>query len=1083
MKKSNSFNIAVTRTKIVVPRLRAEIMSRARLLNAFNDLLDYKLMIVAAPAGYGKTSLIIDFAQHTELPVCWYSLDAADQDLVRFLAHFIASIKQKFPTFGRKSLAALNSMSQERFNTDTFLSVIINEIIEKVTEHFVIVLDDYHLVEESRLVNSFVNRFIQEMDENCHFVIASRTLLALEDMSLLVARNQVTGLSYEDLAFDPEEIQKLLLQNYHRNLTLDEARKLADETEGWVTGLVLSTQLVGGDLDTRSRGAKVSGIGLYDYLAQQVLDRQTPPVKEFLMRSSLLEEFDPQLCEEVIGYALQVQADWNGLMQDVFQRNLFVLPVGEEGNWLRYHHLFRDFLQKRLLIERPDEFRAIQKRLTVIYTRRGEWERAYEYVHKFSSRVELVEFVAQASNDLIDHGRLLTLSKWMADLPQELVSANATLISVQGVLASSNGEHSRALELLSEAIEDFEEQKDLRGLLFSYIRRSYAYRLMGNYEATLSDIEQALAIVSQDAAFEVYRPAALIEKGSDLYFLGHLKQAYDVFTEAYKASQESGFGDLQGKILMLLGMVDKSLGRYAKAEEEYQQALAAYQKSGNIAWQTSLLNSLGVLQQLRGEYEAATANLEKAVEYSRSFKSPRLESYSLASLGDVFQDLGATEEAASVYHQARKLAQQSFDRHLLTLLDIGEADLSRSVGDLAKASQLLEQAQEETESSGSKLESALQKMSMAAVLLEKKQYRKAIKILEKVRAYFSEEGQQAEATRALLLLIACQAEIKAPAALDEQIDLLDELLSKKELENLITMSAIQVKKYIAGLAERQPARQPISEVWQKIQVFEHRRIALRQTLRRQVSAVQVGQPKVVIHSLGKMSVKVSNRMLTGRDWRIQTARDLFYYLVSKPAGVRKDVVGETFWPGSSPEELKLKFKNAVYRLRLAVGKDVVLFDNDTYQFNRSLDYEDDAELFIKELAVAERTDEEEPQMVHYKNALKLYKGDYLPELDFDWVYARRESLRQLYVGAILKLSHMNLSRKDFAASLALSQRAIQYDPGLEEAHRLAMRAYAGTGNRTAITRQYMSCRQALLDEFGVEPSEETRKLYEQFSQA
>jgi ATP/maltotriose-dependent transcriptional regulator MalT len=352
------------------------------LLNAFNDLLDYKLMIVAAPAGYGKTSLIIDFAQHTELPICWFSLDAADQDLVRFLAHLIASIKQKFPAFGRKSLAALNSMTQERFDTETFLSVIINEIVEKVTEHFVIVLDDYHLIEESKLVNSFVNRFIQEMDENCHFVIASRTLLALEDMSLLVARNQVTGLSYEDLAFVPEEIQRLLEQNYHRRLTINEATKLAEETEGWVTGLVLSTQLVGVEFPNRNRIAKVSGVGLYDYLAQQVLERQTPEVREFLLRSSLLEEFDPQLCAEVIGNALQVQADWDGLMQEVFQRNLFVLPVGEEGNWLRYHHLFRDFLQKRLLIESPDEFRAIQKRLTVIYTRRGEWERAYEYVYK-----------------------------------------------------------------------------------------------------------------------------------------------------------------------------------------------------------------------------------------------------------------------------------------------------------------------------------------------------------------------------------------------------------------------------------------------------------------------------------------------------------------------------------------------------------------------------------------------------------------------------------------------------------------------------------------------------------------------------
>ncbi len=203
-------NIPVTRTKYVIPRRRADLLSRQRLLDVLQGLLDEKLIILAAPAGYGKTSLLIDLAYHTELPVCWCSLDPLDRDLKRFVAYFIASISQRYPNFGSQSSIILQSLSTSSPDIDRLVTAIVNEAYDTIQEHFLIILDDFHFVNDQEEINHFIGRFIQEVDENCHLIISSRTLLSLPDLPLMVARSQVGGLGFDELAFKAEEIQELI---------------------------------------------------------------------------------------------------------------------------------------------------------------------------------------------------------------------------------------------------------------------------------------------------------------------------------------------------------------------------------------------------------------------------------------------------------------------------------------------------------------------------------------------------------------------------------------------------------------------------------------------------------------------------------------------------------------------------------------------------------------------------------------------------------------------------------------------------------------------------------------------------------
>ncbi len=311
-------NTMVTRTKIIVPRRPANLLTRGCLVDLMLDLLEYRFILVTAPAGYGKTSLLIDFAHQADMPVCWYSLDALDQDPQCFLAHFIASIAERFPNFGRQAEAILSD-SSAGFDLNQLVRVVVNEAYERIREHFVIVLDDSHLVAGNKTIDHFVSSFAQHVDENCHLFLSSRTPPNLPDLGLMTARSQMGGLASQELAFRADEIQSLMLQNYHLSMPASEAGKLARDTEGWITGLLLSAQSMGQGMDDRVRLAQASGVGLYDYLAQQVLDRQPAPVRDFLLRTSLLEEFDADLCVKVLG----ADENWRDLM-DVWR----LLPNG-----------------------------------------------------------------------------------------------------------------------------------------------------------------------------------------------------------------------------------------------------------------------------------------------------------------------------------------------------------------------------------------------------------------------------------------------------------------------------------------------------------------------------------------------------------------------------------------------------------------------------------------------------------------------------------------------------------------------------------------------------------------------------------
>jgi len=253
--------------------------------------------------------------------------------------------------------------------------------------------------------------------------------------------------------------------------------------------------------------------------------------------------------------------------------------------------------------------------------------------------------------------------------------------------------------------------------------------------------------------------------------------------------------------------------------------------------------------------------------------------------------------------------------------------------------------------------------------------------------------------------------------------------------------------------------------------------ALRKRLRRMLKAVPLSTSRLTIQTMGKPQVRVNGKLVTRSHWLSASVRDLFFYLLLSPRPLSKDEIGAAFWPEIDPDTLKLRFKNNLYRLRHALGTDVVLFENNMYFFNRHQDYELDVEEFDSHITQARIAGPLEDKLAQLRAATKLWNGSFLLGVDASWAWPERQRLERECLEAFRQLAGLLHQAGDRASALHACRRALEVNPCLEDFHRLAMTLHAEMGDRLAVIWQYQECRKALLAEMDVTPSQETEALY------
>ncbi|MEM7028599.1 MAG: BTAD domain-containing putative transcriptional regulator [Chloroflexota bacterium] len=1069
----------VVKTKISLPRRRSHLLTRTRLLTVLEKIHDYRIVIVVAPAGYGKSSLLIDFAHSHPMKTCWYAIDALDNNPLRFLNHFVASIKHQFPHFGSQTQSILNEqINVDQDYVDRLLVSLVNDIYEQIEEPMTIMVDDYHLVGNNQLINYFVGTLAQLIDEDCHLVITSRATVDLPELALMIGRTQITGLGMSELAFKPDEIQSLFQTHLGLDLASAEAETLAEDTEGWITGVLLSAQTKAGNVTNNLYQARLSGINVHDYLAQQIFDQQTPTMQRFLLLTALLQEFNAVRCQEVLSdFRDDAMPDWETLIRQLAKNNLFVTWVDADGSWLRYHHLFQAFLEQMAITQIPQEREHILRTLGDINVEAENWEEAYSYYTQIGRVQDLVNLIKIAGLPLVRQGQFSLLKTWLGSIPEASLQQEPILISLRGTIEINLGQFQVGLQLQDLAITLARNESAPSQLIQILLDRAITHRYAADYEASLQDASEALDLSEQSGEL-VSQADSLRIKGSVHYHLGQFDQSVDALEKALSICQILNQGQNIAAVRLELGLVYTNLGFFERAQNYNAKAFAYWQETNNLAWQANICINQGLTYFLQGNYLGSVRELEVALTVAQGSGIIRCEAFALTTLGDVFLDLGGLEAAFKAYDQAAKLANQVNERFLIFYLLLSQAQTAQLKGLVEQAETYQAQAAQYIAENSTPYEQGIFHLRCGEMALHVDNYVAAIQDLRLALKSFSDQGYQIECLQtALYLAVAYQHEQNLEASRQYYEQALG-ISKKMDNRHPLTIAGYRIRKHLQSSSNN---LEPLHQLKLQVNQFKHDQARLRRKLRQQVSAISFDHPQITIRTLGEMQVQLKNRTISNSEWLNQPQmRELFFYLLLHPTGLSKDDLDASLWPDSSQSQLKRKVRNTIYRLRRTLEAEVIVFNShtDLYQFNRNLDYDYDAENFRNLLNVAKEATSGPEKQLFYEKAVQCYQGPFLPHLDGQWVWSEREALSKDYVNANMLLAQLYLQSHTYDEALDCYKRVLSEVPGFEEAYREAMRVQAQLGNRLAVARLYERCQSELEEEVGVPVSPQTQELYQ-----
>ena len=415
-------------TKFHIPSRRADLVPLPRLVERLNDGLKGKLIIVSAPAGFGKTTIVANWIDN-KLPdnyhgrVAWLSLDEKDNGLTRFFTYFIAALQNVEPGMGDELRTALNSSQNHQI--EILLTLLINEIAA-IEKNFVIVLDDYHLISTIQ-IHQAIQFLLENQPPNLLMVIASRDEPFLP-LSRLRARGDMVEIRAVDLRFSYQEAAHYLNQVMSLGLPDDDILALATRTEGWITGLHLAALSMKDQDDPKKFIVEFTGgdRDIIDFLIDEVLSHHSDKSKKFLLRSSILDRLNGSLCA-----AVTQQEDAQGTLHLLEQENVFIVPLDNCRQWYRYHYLFADVLRQRLVESvSSDEIKKLHQYASQWFEENGLLIEAVEHRFKAEDSGEVIRLIESNAGQMFLNSQLNTLLKWHDQLPHDLIEKHPKLCMI-----------------------------------------------------------------------------------------------------------------------------------------------------------------------------------------------------------------------------------------------------------------------------------------------------------------------------------------------------------------------------------------------------------------------------------------------------------------------------------------------------------------------------------------------------------------------------------------------------------------------------------------------------------------------------
>ncbi len=1116
----------VIETKLIPPELRPGLIERPRLLEAFSQLRNRKATFLVAPAGYGKTTLLLQALDTNKMPMVWYRLDTHDNNLSLFVKHLNAGLRKHLRHSGQEIPGLLKpepaaAQSHER----SLVSSLVNHLAARVGDGLVIVLDDWHVVTEPS-IHSLIKALFFHIPPGIHIVISSRTSLPTSFFPLLIT-GQAVVLRAEELRFNTEEIKAFVSRNLksrHPRVSRQAILDFEHMTGGWPAALTLledrslrsSTHSNFFLPDSRHLDSKTRAI--YEYLETEVLNEQPDDVRRFLLATSVLNSITPANCDSLLGITYSSR-----LLDYLNLEQLFVVPIEGRKKAYRYHELFRRFLLNRLGPERRSMLvKAGQKARQA-----GQFEEAAEYFSLAEAKEDTLSVIKDMIRRDIRAGRWQAAKERSRRISAVDLASDPWLSLYKAHVEASRGKLTDAETWVVRANEMFESTGERLGLSEGQVLMARILRSRGRCHESMAFLDQACRNLTKQEISQRFQIA--LERALNLFMTGEPHQAKTLLINAFRQAQEQNDG-------LALSYIAETLGNLNYIQGECQEALRIFEL-GVEAFPESRLPGYWLEEgrcwiylgwgQLDQALEHAKKNLEARKKFDPTGTLPAAYGY----VGCVYTELGELRLAEEHYRKALQMGEDPFAHalskaHLARCLSLqgrwaealgaakevldeveNESILQAickvvvstvfiRVGDLLRAQSLLQEAIRFMDGCGmsgwplcnaygllSGILFSLEGVSDAHALAAKDYARRHIALAARMnyvqnllmKANDLYDPILGECLESGFEVGFCQRVFVKRG--ERSLGLLAKLAANNDpdvrMRTVVPLADIGGEQ--AGDVVKSLTEDPTPQVRQRAMAAARRFSEVSATRDRFEDT-----PAFEVLTLGPLRVIVKGQEVTALRWRTTKARDLLAYLAHRTEPASPERILEALWPGVERKKASTSFHSTMYRLRQALRHvypgDFILHSGKLYQLAEGL-VSTDRQRFER-LAARVLKEDASPEAVPYlEEMISLYRGEYLMELDYVWVVQDREHLKQLYSDASMKLGCYYLKEGQYSQATKHLRPLIAINPVSEELCCLLMKAYSGLGDKLAITKQFLALKTALADELGLIPSAATRDLY------